>query len=744
MKKTITFLIAFLYTLVVWGERVEIDGLFYSINSDTQTASVSYHLNKGYTGDIVIPSYVVYEGVQYTVTGISAWAFKGNQGITSVSIPNTIVENIDNYAFENCQSLKSVYWNACNYNGDSPFYAIKSNITSFTFGPDIKAVGSVCSGMTNLTTVIIPDGVTAIGKNAFSYCGFKSITLPNSVRTIGNNAFESCDSLVSITLSDNLTEIQENAFAYCTKLASIDLPRSLTTIGALAFCYCKSLTSVTIPVNVTHAGADGFKACSNLTSVTWNARNCQIEANGIFTDQHSNVNKYITSFTIGDSVQVIPDILCNRMEKLTSIKVPQNVKTIGYSAFGHCIALESVEIGAGVESIESNAFLGCEKIKKVNYLGTPSQWANIKFGGYQASPIYYAKSLNINNKRLTEIQIAHIDSVRQYAFCYCRNLKSVKIGKGVKNIGLRSFMYCDSLSVLSLCNGLKKIDEGAFDGCKKIPEVVIPHTVTEISTDAFAYCENLRNVTIGSGVETVGERAFYGANVRNIVAYPPKLLEIPYMSLYYGISNKNLYVPCQLIEQYQAHETYKRFKSIQCIAADNIDAVNTVGVEVFENQTAQLSWYAIDGAATYQWDIYANDVLFSTLLFNAEGKLQTATFANRSVQPGFQFTIYGLEAATQYDYNLVALDENANTLQTYKGFFVTKSDEESPEDDPTSVEENLADAKIIISEGLIQVADANIRIYNMIGLDVTRNNGNLMPGIYLVSVNGKIAKVRVK
>jgi hypothetical protein len=177
------------------------------------------------------------------------------------------------------------------------------------------------------------------------------------------------------------------------------------------------------------------------------------------------------------------------------------------------------------------------------------------------------------------------------------------------------------------------------------------------------------------------------------------------------------------------------------IKKTNADNIDNVGVQLLENQRALLSWPAVQGAQSYLLELYANDILSSTLTFNSEGLLQTASFANRSATQGFQFTLYSLEPATTYNYTMVALDINKNALKTYKGSFITNSD---VEDTPTSLIEKQVDANIFISKGQIQVIGTDFRIYNMIGVDVTANNGNLTPGIYLVSVNGNITKVMVQ
>lgn len=54
---------------------------------------------------------------------------------------------------------------------------------------------------------------------------------------------------------------------------------------------------------------------------------------------------------------------------LTSVTIPNNsVTSIGASAFAHCSGLTNIVIGSFVDSIESDAFLGCQSLKTVYWL----------------------------------------------------------------------------------------------------------------------------------------------------------------------------------------------------------------------------------------------------------------------------------------------------------------------------------------------------------------------------------------
>ncbi len=173
----------------------EVDGIYYN-RLDGNTAEVTYnyvYASSVYSGHVVIPSTVTWNGTTYSVTSIGGGAFQYSTSLTSITIPNSVT-SIDPGAFYGCNSLTSI--------------TIPNSVTLIG-----DAVFCDCTGLTSIT---IPNSVISIGKFAFSgCCGLTSITIPNSVATIGKRAFSWCDELKDFyCLAPTVPNTDANAFSY--------------------------------------------------------------------------------------------------------------------------------------------------------------------------------------------------------------------------------------------------------------------------------------------------------------------------------------------------------------------------------------------------------------------------------------------------------------------------------------------------------------------------------------------------
>ena len=114
--------------------------------------------------------------IEYGITSIGDYVFRGCCGMTELTLPNGVM-SIGGNAFEGC------------------------------------------SGLTELT---LPNSVTSIADDAFHGCrGLTELTLPNSVTSIGDGAFRGCRGLTKLTLPNSVTSIGESAFYLCSGLSKI-------------------------------------------------------------------------------------------------------------------------------------------------------------------------------------------------------------------------------------------------------------------------------------------------------------------------------------------------------------------------------------------------------------------------------------------------------------------------------------------------------------------------------------------
>lgn len=292
-------------------------------------------------------------------------------------------------------------------------------------------------------------------------------------------------------------------------------------------------------------------------------------------NSHTSGDLVIPNTIIYDEVEFeVKKIINNAFSwcnELTSVTIPENITSIGYSAFYNCSSLVAVH---------------CNSI---------ASWCNISFGDEDANPLYYAGKLYINNELLTEITIPEgirsigdytfincdslttvnipesVISIGGYAFSGCGNLTSIIIPEGVSTIKGGTFSDCSSLTTMSIPQSLLKIEKNAFERCEAITnihitsvedwlkiefkdrssyphvsrymignhpyvnfytkgelltEVVIPETINSIPDYAFYYCNNLTSLTISEGVTKIGDYAFEKCNNINSIILPQSLSSI--------------------------------------------------------------------------------------------------------------------------------------------------------------------------------------------------------------------------
>lgn len=406
-----------------------------------------------------------------------------------------------------------------------------------------------CSNLEELTLSYL----SAIkGEQSNSYIGYlfgadnttqNADVLPTSLKkvslnggTVGTRAFENAQYIEEINISESVTEIGENAFLECKSLKTLTTPvyldgpsssgrydtgryygihgsNGLTSygdlalnivggeIGSYAFARSKSIKTLSVE-NVSKIDIGSFSACSNIESISI------------------------------AGVQEIGAYAFYNCKSLTKAVLPEGVSALEAMVFAQCSSLLSITIPSTVESIEDNAFTNCYRLVEVyNY----SKLSIVKGGsdnghvGEYALDIYTTEenSKIVDNNGL----IYHVNGNEKILLRYVGDVKNIEIEEGTYRI-YRDAFNGSQIESVSFPDGLKIIDNNAFDGASQLGSVELPSSVTEIGEFAFANnpslvnfnisacnlaelskgllsgCSGLCSVVIPSTVTRINERAF--------------------------------------------------------------------------------------------------------------------------------------------------------------------------------------------------------------------------------------------
>lgn len=481
--------------IIAQGVDYTSDGIYYILENGE--ASVTFNERdldeddepdyNDYSGVVVIPSSVTYDENTFPVTSIGRFAFRKCSGLTSVTIPSS-VKSIDFGAFQECSSLTSLTIPGSITSMEDRVFVSCSSLTSVTIGsitpPSIYS--DTFDGLSSNATLYVPAGSKAAYEAANYWKEFKEIIeLP--IAFADSNVKTLCVSNWD-TNGDGELSVDEAAAVTSLKVGSFQVFQN--NVDIISFDELSFFTGLTSIENY------AFSGCTNLTSIV-----------------------------IPNSVKSIGEEIVSGCTNLASLDIPNSVTTIGAYAFWHS-GLTELSIPNSVTSIGRFALAGCASLNSCTISNSVTSIPHSMFQGCSS-----LSTIIIPNS---------VTRIEEQAFKGCSTLSSITIGTAVTNInGYYTFDGCNSLSVnildltawfsisfeTSASNPLAKAHHLYLNG-NEITNLVIPNSVTNINDFAFEDCDGLMSVTIPNSVTSIGKASFNSCSGLTSVSIPNSVTTI--------------------------------------------------------------------------------------------------------------------------------------------------------------------------------------------------------------------------
>lgn len=447
----------------------EVDGVYYNIDFSDMSLIVT-NGEHAYTGEIVIPNEVSYNGRNLKVTKIDNEAFK-NTDLLSIALPQDLL-SIGRSAFEGCKSIKEIIFPTSLQWIEKSAFKGCSGLTSLTLPDNLFSINdSVFFGCIGLRSIVFPQQLKNIGNYSFGEC-LGLIDLEVSAETI-DSAFVNCSNLRTVSLGPTVISIN-GTFQNCYNLETISFGTSTSGIYVKAFANCKKLTKIVIPNNILEIRSSAFEGCTKLKTV-------------VFEDD-------IKSLYIMDS----------QYQKNTPL-------------FKGC-PLDSVYLGRPMVF-----FLPFENFKNYvpPFVGTPLRRieAGKHFTFYCSDPnrnddktyvqLSYRVQMFENLDFLEYIDLSKVTYLKSISFKNCRSLKKAVLPDSL-NINFRfyddPFKNCISLTSVNLPNSFSEIEGRTFYGCQNLKNINLDNIIW-IGKESFKDCISLDSIFL-KDILTIGDSAF--------------------------------------------------------------------------------------------------------------------------------------------------------------------------------------------------------------------------------------------
>lgn len=344
------------------------------------------------------------------------------------------------------------------------------------------------------------DKIIDMSSYAFSGCDSLEEVNYYPIERMPSNAFSNCRNLRKVYIHEGTKSIGESAFANCSNLKDLFLPISLIEISKRAFKGCKSLEELRIPALVKTIAPGAFSYTDSLKRIIVDSNNKSYSTSEDHKILINNMMQSIELFAQGDKEKSYSLESYNVTTNSDGIELIRPLSYINEYAFAGAKYLEELTLCACSQDIESNSFVDCNNLKKLNIKGISlfsCPGINIK-----EKRNFYFDSKDKEEASLPFEEISFIGDIVEIfpnALKYFKNVKRINLPK----------------------DNPFGIAHKAFSDCKELKEIEIPNNVTSIAQNVFPKgCkvkfengivdENL--ISLSNGNDLIGDYKLYTFN----------------------------------------------------------------------------------------------------------------------------------------------------------------------------------------------------------------------------------------
>lgn len=473
------------------------------------------------------------------------------------------VSSIENDAFYDCSAINDVEIN----NIDA---WLKINFGSYSANPLYSSsyVNLLVNGVI-LTDIVIPDNVTVLKSYVFGRANIKSMEMPEGLKTIEYGAIptsvtrlvfnsktpptfkvgpmgEECNLehvgyvLVPVGYEDVYEALECWAINTVVTDKDIIIADVTVTPGMMGeeilnlghISYLREVNHLILKGSINSTDIDNIKySMPKLLSIDMSGLDMPTVPSEMFKDRRA-----LLSIILPNNVTSIGSSAFYGCSNLGGIVLPEGLNDISSSAFSGCTSLNSISFSSTVKSIGGSAFSGCTNLVDVKF---DTIVASLSIGDYAFSSCWNLRKMDFSNlvgefsiggyafNNCNGLRVIHFNdsveklSIYDYAFNHCGLLSDFDLPEGTTTIGSHAFINCSSLKTITFPKSLKTISYGAFLGCTALKEITLmgATSIGEISyyydgdydtgrSGAFEGCSKLEKVTLSDGLHEIGENTF--------------------------------------------------------------------------------------------------------------------------------------------------------------------------------------------------------------------------------------------